>query len=445
MAKLYTPQTWTDEELADPERYNTLTDAGVPIASNIRIDLASNVVVAGSPVNASRLNHMEDGIDGLDTKLANNVDLFTTAGTSTAYTLTTSTALALVNGEIFRVKFNATAGATPTLNRDSLGAKSIKYYDSVGAKQAVTSAIILANMVFLVLYDGTDYLLLNIPSNGTNTHAQIDTHIAAVVGANAHGMREVLTAARTYYVRTDGSDSNTGLANTAGGAFLTVQKAIDVTAALDLSIYNVTIQLAAGTYTQSSHVVLLNAPFVGKGTVTILGDTTTPANVILNSSAWICIEVNSNAILHVSGLKIQASVYGLYASTNSSIYIDGKMDFGACSNQLYADQEGLISCVNINYNITAGGVAHFSAEDGGMMKITGNTITISGTPAFSTAFAYCSRASLLSTFSQTYSGTGATGTRYAVAVNGTIFVNGGGANYFPGDVAGTTATGGQYV
>jgi hypothetical protein len=44
----------------------------------------------------------------------------------------------------------------------------------------------------------------------------------------------------------------------------------------------------------------------------------------------------------------------------------------------------------------------------------------------------------------TYSGA-ATGKRYAVATNAVLNTNGGGANYFPGDVAGTTATGGQYV
>jgi hypothetical protein len=38
----------------------------------------------------------------------------------------------------------------------------------------------------------------------------------------------------------------------------------------------------------------------------------------------------------------------------------------------------------------------------------------------------------------------ATGKRYDVTENGVISTAGGGANYFPGNAAGTTATGGQY-
>jgi hypothetical protein len=37
------------------------------------------------------------------------------------------------------------------------------------------------------------------------------------------------------------------------------------------------------------------------------------------------------------------------------------------------------------------------------------------------------------------------GKRYSATLNGTINTQGGGANFFPGDVAGTMATGGQYA
>ena len=85
---------------------------------------------------------------------------FTSAGTAPAFTATTSPAYgALAAGQRMRVKFHA-AGTTGsnTLNRDGLGAKNLKQYDSTGAKVA---AVVAANQLADVEYDGTDMVILD--------------------------------------------------------------------------------------------------------------------------------------------------------------------------------------------------------------------------------------------------------------------------------------------
>lgn len=69
MAKEYVKGTWTDEDLAGPPRYDISEDGGAPIHENVQIDLATDVAIAGTPVNAARMAHIEDGIDGLDSFL----------------------------------------------------------------------------------------------------------------------------------------------------------------------------------------------------------------------------------------------------------------------------------------------------------------------------------------------------------------------------------------
>ena len=61
-----------------------------------------------------------------------------------------------------------------------------------------------------------------------------------------------------------------------------MQKAIDTAAALDLSIYNVTIQIADGTYTITS--AILGKSAVSAGEIWLVGNETTLANVLLTSS-----------------------------------------------------------------------------------------------------------------------------------------------------------------
>jgi len=83
---------------------------------------------------------------------------YTTAGSSGAYTLTTTYG-ALVTGERFRAKFHTAGPSTgiSTLNRDALGAKSLKRYDPLGAK---VDATITSGLLTDIEYDGTDFVVL---------------------------------------------------------------------------------------------------------------------------------------------------------------------------------------------------------------------------------------------------------------------------------------------
>jgi len=255
--------------------------------------------------------------------------------------------------------------------------------------------------------------------------------------------RELLAADRTYYVLTTGSDSNTGLVNSSGGAFLTIQKALDTVASIDLSIYNVTIQVGNGTYTGLN---VLSGPWVGSGKVTVLGDATTPSNAVI-STAGIGFALSNGARLSVSGLKgTTSSLQCFSVDTKSVLTIEGNMEFGTCSSvHLLAQNNGLIrgGSAFTGYTISGGAARHWQATSQGTVFFGGSTITITGTPAFSSQFALAQRLGYLQATGITFSGS-ATGTRYLSDLNSVIYTNGGGASYLPGDVAGSATNGGQY-
>lgn len=255
------------------------------------------------------------------------------------------------------------------------------------------------------------------------------------------GPREVLSANRTYYVRTDGNDSNNGLANTAGGAFLTLQAAWNAILKLDLGGFSVTVQIADGTYTAG---LMISSPAIG-GNVTFQGNHTTPANVLVSTSGPCVYNSASGFILNLRDFKIASSgSVGVNGAAGAYISIGG-MDFGACGNtQLRADSGSYIS-IDGNYTISGGGPQHWAAIMGG--KINGNTktITLTGAPAFSSAFAAMETGAVLNFFSPTFSGSAA-GARYSISSGGIINLYGAGTSALPGDSAGSggTASGGGF-
>ncbi|HEV7601500.1 MAG TPA: DUF2793 domain-containing protein [Bradyrhizobium sp.] len=254
------------------------------------------------------------------------------------------------------------------------------------------------------------------------------------------GVREQLTANRIYYVRTDGSDGNNGLANSSGGAFLTIQKAIDTVAALDLSIYNVTIQAADGTY---AGAVVVSGPWVGSGTVTLQGNTSTPANALLSTGANDCVTALNGGTLTVTGFKLTNSgAFLLHASSGSIRF--SLLTFGTCGSQQVRVTDGGRIAATGSYSIDGGAGNHWSAVGNGIVRMQFKTITLTGTPAFSLAFANADLGSTVLVNGNTFSGA-ATGSRYAATNNAVISSGGAGATYLPGNAAGSTSAGGQYI
>jgi hypothetical protein len=254
--------------------------------------------------------------------------------------------------------------------------------------------------------------------------------------------REVLTANRTYYVRTDGSDAHSGLSNTSGEAFLTIQKAIDTAVALDLSVYAVTIQVGAGTYTQP----LVLKDYIGAGPITLTGNTATPTSVRIQPASGTPVSVSSvphKWIVQGFQLTAPASTQCLSIANNSSLDFQN-IQFDAVSGGIHMlASGGSVVTATGPYTIAGSAAIHAYTVTGATFNSYNIAITLSGTPAWSSAGWFADRAGIIIASGMTFSGS-ATGKRYESDMNSILYTNGSGANYFPGSVAGTTSTGGQY-
>jgi hypothetical protein len=270
-----------------------------------------------------------------------------------------------------------------------------------------------------------------------------DLASAAVARANL-GVREMLSTNRTYYVRTDGSNSNTGLVNSSGGAFLTVQKAVDTVAALDCSIYQVTIQIVdPGSVATFTAAVTLR-PYVGLLPPIIQGNAATPANVLISTSTTAFANSGAGA-WQINDLKIVTSAGNALSATNGGTIRFQNLDFGAVA--LYHIFVGPSSNVMATGNYAVSGGAQFHVAATGYVSLVGMTVTYSGSPAFSSANILAGRGSVVDCYTMTFvNGGTVTGPRYSASMNGVIFTNTGGlATYLPGNAAGTSTTGGQYL
>ena len=251
-----------------------------------------------------------------------------------------------------------------------------------------------------------------------------------------NNVREKLTASRTYYVRTDGNDSNTGLINSSGGAFLTVQAALNAAMALDLGLNNVLISVQGGSYLGS---IQANGVVIGAGTITIQGTVGVSANVSLGANP--SIQCQGGARIYVEHLTVKR----LDTNTRSQLFFNSLI-FAANAGSVHLSVEsgGLISAYG-NYTVSGAANYHMVAVDAGsQIKIDARTVTFSAGYAFATYFIVGQHLAHVSINGVNWAGSAAsvTGVRYIVSTNSVIFGN---SVLPPGSSAGISGSGGQFL
>ena len=253
--------------------------------------------------------------------------------------------------------------------------------------------------------------------------------------------REKLTANLTYYVRADGSDSNNGLTDSSGGAFLTVQKAVDTAASIDLSIYDVTIYVGAATWT----VPVTLKTLVGAGKCIIRGVNADMTSTVVHTTGASCFFGAFAGRYRFEWLRMQATTshYCISAFGGGAAVEWANVDFGPSADIHVACVSGARAESVGPYKISGGGYAHAAAYDNATLQLGAHTTTITGTPAFGAGFIVSDRGSSAVAVGPSFSGS-ATGPRYRASLNGSIHTLAG-ETFLPGNTPGIKETGGQYA
>jgi hypothetical protein len=253
-----------------------------------------------------------------------------------------------------------------------------------------------------------------------------------------------LGANATFYVNPGAASGSFGPGDsTSFGVYIgrpcsSVQQAYDQIARyFDLNGYTATISCANATYSAG-----LNAatPTIG-GRVIVAGQ----GGGTVFSVAGTCFTAGPGTDIEIQSVNLTSSGANCARADRGVLRVGSGAVFGsAAGDHIQADNRGTV-ILSGGYFIIGGGASHLNAENCGVIE-GGVTCTLLGNVTIAD-FAKASRNGVVDAAGGTYSlgAFSVTGTRYSATLNGVLFTNGAGANFFPGNVAGTTATGGQYA
>jgi len=228
-----------------------------------------------------------------------------------------------------------------------------------------------------------------------------------------------------------GSDANDGKSSGAG-AFATIQKAVNTVRALLLTDATINIYVADGTYNEN---IFLSQPFSsaipGGNTPKIIGNTGDNTAVKIAPSSGDCVSaVGASCPWHLKAIWFEA-VSGdcIVSDFGSRIYLEN-VNFGDTSGRhLFSLWGSMIEFINDGYDISGDAAYHAVAtRNSHILMQGGHTVTLTGTPAFSSYFVQSAKSSIIDYTNVTFSGS-ATGFKAGMTERGTV--------YFPSNLPGS--------
>ncbi|UEM11978.1 hypothetical protein J4G43_047315 [Bradyrhizobium barranii subsp. barranii] len=323
---------------------------------------------------------------------------------------------------VYILAATSNTGAT-VLSINGLTFKPVKRRDGTDLK----ANDVTAGSIQLYVYDGTNFQLS---------------------GAGMSGGAGLLTQNLDIYVNyAIGNDANDGTANDASHALKNIQRAISLAYIYPPSQYTITIHLAdSASYTGFS------TPYWSGPNIKVTGNVANPQNVVVtgqNTHACIVSGVNTLTCegITVATTNNAAGPGGGFIATNGATLFTNNTRSGYCTGAVF---EAYQANVNIGVHTFTGncGEMYWSFLNGLISWNDGTTQTIANPITVGSACAYATQGGAISVppsrFTINNPGN-VTGAKYYAGMNGTIGTSGGGVNFFPGTVAGTTQTGGQYV
>lgn len=392
---------------------------------------ATGVALSANDITSGQI--VELAYDGTNFQMVNYLGAAATTSTITnifiPYVVDTGAANALIGtyapaitggqqvaGLFLSIKLANNITGACTINVSGLGLKNVL----LGDLQNPLFNVFLAGEVLLLVYDGTQYQVVN-TSSATYRKPIANTTIFVNTGI--------------------GNDANDGVSNTSGHALLTIQGGINKAFSYAPSQFTITVVVEPGTYNEQVTWPAWSGP-------NIIVDGLVPASVVVNTPNGYCFFTQGPNTATIKNLTVQNS--------------------GGLNNCCFMATTG--ATIFTTNTVSNGAVAVFGAFNGG--TIWPGTHTFSGSAAclyfvgaggglnlsvvqhtFSTSIAVSIATSLVisdgtitvnSAVTPFINPSFVSGPKYSAVLNGVINTNGQGVNYFPGTIAGSTTQGGQY-